>query len=429
MPDIDRAILVGVFTGETSREYYDETVHELQELADTAGVEVVKVYVQSLPRPNTATYVGSGKIKEISDFALSHKTTTLIFNNNLSPSQSRNISDLTLCNVVDRTELIMDIFATHARTRQSRIQVELAQLEYSYTKLKRMWKHLSRIQGGIGFRGPGETQIETDRREIRKKVQLLKKKVSEIEKGSVTKRKKRKNITSISLVGYTNAGKSTLFNLLTNEKRYVKDQLFATLDALTRMIKMESEEDLVLTDTIGFIRNLPHRLVASFHSTLMEVIKAELLLHVVDISHLNLFEYINAVDKVLQELDTGAKNTLMVFNKCDKMSGPYYSFLKKKIVAEYPDAVFISALSGEGVEQLFNRIREFIRKYKNQLTLDIPCEMENLISFIQTVGEVTRIEEKKHDKIISITVKIPRFYISGIMKQIEDHNFLQYINK
>jgi len=250
MPDRDKVILVGVYTGDISREYYDETMLELHKLADTAGVDVKKTYVQVLPRPNTATYIGSGKLKELSSYANNHQVYTLIFNNNLSPSQSRNISDQTRCNVVDRTELILDIFATHAKTKQSRIQVELAQLEYSYTKLKRMWKHLSRIQGGIGFRGPGETQIETDRREIRKKVQILKKKVKDIETNSLLKRKKRNNITSISLVGYTNTGKSTLFNLLTREQRYAEDQLFATLDSLTRVIRINSEENLVLTDEI-----------------------------------------------------------------------------------------------------------------------------------------------------------------------------------
>lgn len=425
----EQAILVGVFTAQTSREYYDETMDELRKLAETAGVEVLREYVQSLPRPNTATYIGSGKLKEISNFAKSHEARTLIFNNNLSPSQSRNISDQTRCNVVDRTELILDIFATHARTRQACIQVELAQLEYSYTKLKRMWKHLSRIQGGIGFRGPGETQIETDRREIRKKVQLLKRKVQEIEKRSVTKRKKRSNITSISMVGYTNAGKSTLFNLLTKEKRYVQDQLFATLDALTRVIKMAAEEKLVLTDTIGFIRNLPHRLVASFHSTLLEVIEADLLLHVVDISQPNLMAYIEAVDKVLMELKVDSKNTLMVFNKCDKMNGPYFSFLKKQLLNNYPDAVFISCRSGQGLEQLHQKIREFMIKYKNLLTFDIPCEMQNLIAFIQNVGEIIEIKENKTENITRITARIPQRYIKAIKQQIEDHKLLQYINK
>ncbi len=429
MPDKDQAILIGVFTGQTSREYYDETMQELQKLAETAEVVVSKIFVQALPRHNTATYIGSGKIKEIANYAASHKIRTLIFNNNLSPSQSRNISDQTRCNVVDRTELILDIFATHARTKQARIQVELAQLEYSYTKLKRLWKHLSRIQGGIGFRGPCESQIETDRREIRKKVQFLKRKVGEIEKRSVIKRNKRQSITSISLVGYTNAGKSTLFNLLTREERYVKDQLFATLDALTRVIKMEANEDVILTDTIGFIRNLPHHLVASFNSTLMEVIEADLLLHVVDISQPNLYEYISAVDKVLQEMKIDSKNTLMVFNKCDRITGHYYTFLKKQLLNDFPDSVFISARSGEGIDHLYDRIKEFISKYKNQLTLEVPYEMQNLISFIKNVGEVIEITEKKDTNSVQIQARIPHRYIDGIKEQINNYNFMQYINK
>ncbi|KQC09901.1 MAG: hypothetical protein APR54_03520 [Candidatus Cloacimonas sp. SDB] len=428
MPDRDKVILVGVYTGDISREYYDETMLELQKLADTAGVDVVKTYVQILPRPNTATYIGSGKIKEISSYAHNHQVYTLIFNNNLSPSQSRNISDQTRCNVVDRTELILDIFATHARTKQSRIQVELAQLEYSYTKLKRMWKHLSRIQGGIGFRGPGETQIETDRREIRKKVQILKKKVKDIENNSLVKRKKRNKIISISLVGYTNTGKSTLFNLLTSEQRYAEDQLFATLDSLTRVIRINSEENLVLTDTIGFIRNLPHRLVASFHSTLLEVIEADLLMHIVDLSRPNLYEYIEAVDKVLKELKVLDKSILMVFNKCDLVAGPYFTFLKRQLLHEYPDSVFISARTGEGMDQLNSKLQEFVGKYKNLLTLEIPYEMQNLISFIYKVGEVMERKEKD-DYTILLTARIPRHFIKGIRQQIDDFKFLQYINK
>jgi len=429
MPDKDKVILVGVFYGDISREYYDETMEELHKLSDTAGVEVKKIFVQSLLKPNTATYIGKGKLKEIGDFADVYSVKTIIFNNNLSPSQSRNISDITGCNIVDRTELILDIFAKHARTRQAKIQVELAQLEYSYTKLKRMWKHLSRIQGGIGFRGPGETQIETDRREIRKKVQLLKKKVETIERASVVKRKKRRKITSISLVGYTNAGKSTLFNKLTSGNRYAEDQLFSTLDSLTRIVKMESNENLVLTDTIGFIRNLPHKLVSSFHSTLLEVIEADLLLHIVDVSHPNIYDYVGSVDKVLKELKVGEKNTLMVFNKCDRMSGKYFAFLKKKLMGEFPDSVFISALTGDGIENLFMKIKEFISKYKNLLTLEIPYEMQNLISFIHDAGKIIDSRDEKEKGLIHLSVIIPRHLIKGIKKQIEEYKFLQYINK
>jgi len=429
MPDKDKVILVGVFSGEIDREYYDETMAELHRLTDAASVKVAKIFIQPLKRPNTATYIGKGKLEEIGKFAKTNEIKTIIFNNNLSPSQSRNVSVATRCNVVDRTELILDIFARHARTRQAKIQVELAQLEYSYTKLKGMWKHLSRIQGGIGFRGPGETQIETDRREIRKKVQLLKKKVKVIERASEVKRQKRKKITSISIVGYTNAGKSTLFNKLTRENRFTEDQLFATLDALTRSVKIGSDDDIVITDTIGFIRNLPHNLVASFHSTLLEVIEADLLLHIVDVSQPNIYEFISSVQKVLGKLKVEDKDTLMVFNKCDRMSGKYYKFLRKQLLDEYPDSVFISAKTGEGIENLLSHIKLFISKFKNQLTLEIPYEMQNLISFIHEVGEVHDSKEEIEEGNIILSVKIPRHFIKGIKKQIEDYKFLQYINK
>nr|MBC8415640.1 GTPase HflX [Candidatus Cloacimonadota bacterium] len=313
----DRVFLVGVFWGKISREHYNESLEELYRLAKTAEVEVVDSFVQSLKKPDTATYIGKGKLQEIKNTAENMKVRTIIFNNKLSPSQSRNISDITGCNVVDRTELILDIFAKHARTRQAKLQVELAQLEYAYTKLKRMWKHLSRIQGGIGFRGPGETQIEVDRRLIRKRTSILKKKLKTIESISITKRKRRKDIISIALVGYTNAGKSTLFNRLTKENRYTANQLFATLDSKTRSLHIDQSEMMMITDTIGFIRQLPHKLVTSFHSTLLEVIEADLLLHVVEVSRTNILELMDSVSSVLEEIGAADKNILVVFNKTD----------------------------------------------------------------------------------------------------------------
>ena len=425
----DRVFLVGVFYGDKTREYYDETMEELHQLADTAGADVVKIFIQTLKKPDTATYVGKGKIKEISSQAGNLRVNTLIFNNNLSPSQSRNISNLTRCNVVDRTEIILDIFAIHARTKQAKLQVEMAQLEYSYTKLKRMWKHLSRIQGGIGFRGPGETQIEVDRREIRKKVSILKKYLKEIENTSLIKRKKRNKLCSISLVGYTNAGKSTLFNKLTNENRFVADQLFATLDSLTRAVDLKSSEKVVLTDTIGFIRDLPHKLISSFHSTLLEVIQADLLLHVVDISFSNLFEYIDSVNSVLAEIGVEDKNILMVFNKCDKMKGHFYSFLKKQLIKEFPDSVFVSAKMNVGLEKLIDKIEEFLRKSKKITTLEVPCELQNLISFVYENSEVLENTYRESENIQSMKVKISRKLLTNIQKQIADFNFKKYINK
>ncbi|MDP8204597.1 MAG: GTPase HflX, partial [Candidatus Tenebribacter mawsonii] len=383
---------------------------------------------QAANRPNTSTYIGKGKLQEIKNAASSSHVHTLIFNNNLSPSQSLNISDVSGCNVVDRTEIILYIFARHARTKQSKLQVELAQLEYAYTKLKRKWKHLSRIQGGIGFRGPGETQIEVDRREIRKKTTILKKRIKNIEQVSLTKRNKRKNFTSIALVGYTNAGKSTLFNRLTCENRYTADQLFATLDSKTRAISAEFDEKLVITDTIGFIRKLPHRLISSFNSTLLEVLEADLLLHVVDVSQQNLFELMEAVEGVLHEIKVDHKNILIVFNKSDNMSGNHFLFMRKQLLNKYPDSVFISAITGDGIDKLFIKIEEFLQRSKQNIELEVPQEMHNLISFLHKNSEI--IEDKYIESSNShlYKLKISRQLLEGIKKQIKDYKLLKFIN-
>ena len=425
----DRVFLVGVFWGKTSREHYDESMEELNHLAKTAEVEVVDSFVQSLKKPDTATYIGKGKLQEIKSMAINSKVYTMMFNNNLSPSQSRNISDITGCNVVDRTELILDIFAKHARTRQSKLQVELAQLEYAYTKLKRMWKHLSRIQGGIGFRGPGETQIEVDRRLIRKRTSILKKKLKTIENTSLTKRKKRENILSIALVGYTNAGKSTLFNRLTKENRYTADWLFATLDSKTRSLYIDQSEKMMITDTIGFIRQLPHKLVTSFHSTLLEVIEADLLLHVVDVSRSNILELMDSVNSVLEEIGAVDKNILVVFNKMDLVSGKHFLFLKKKLMLEYPDSIFISAKNGEGMEELVKKMSEFVIKNSIIITLEVPVELSSLISFIYDNTEVLEEDFNPENNMRKVTIKIARQLLPNIKKQIEDFKLIKYINK
>jgi len=425
----ERVFLVGVVWGNESSEQFNEKMDELYQLADTAGCKVVKTFSQALQRPNTANYIGKGKLQEIKKTASSAHVHTLIFNSNLSPSQSRNISDVSGCNVVDRTELILDIFANHARTKQAKLQVELAQLEYAYTKLKRKWKHLSRIQGGIGFRGPGETQIEVDRREIRKKTTILKKKIKNIEQVTLTKRNKRKKITSIALVGYTNAGKSTLFNKLTGEKRFTADKLFATLDSKTGSLESNLSEKLVITDTIGFIRKLPHRLVASFHSTLLDVLEAELLLHVVDVSYPNLLDLMTAVDRVLEEIKVDQKNILIVFNKSDKMNGKFFLFTKKKLLNAYPDCVFISAKTGEGMEKLLNKIGEFMEHSKSYVDLEVPIEMQNLMSFLHKNSEIIEKRFRKSTNSHALKLKISRQLLDGIKKQIEDFKLINYINK
>ena len=424
----ERAFLIGVNWGNESQKIFSESMQELRALAKTAKIIVAEDFAQNLKKPNSATYIGKGKLTEIKNQAQKIEVNTLIFNNNLSPSQSRNISDISGCNVVDRTELILDIFAKHARTKQAKLQVELAQLEYAYTKLKRLWKHLSRIQGGIGFRGPGETQIEVDRREIQKKTTHLKKQLETIEQVSKTKRKKRSNKISIALVGYTNAGKSTLFNLLTNEKRFVADQLFATLDSKTRALISQKSEQITLTDTIGFIRKLPHKLVKSFHSTLLEVLEADLLFHVVDVSHSNLDDIISSVTEVLEEIGVENKNVLMVFNKIDKVTGVHSKFVQKKLLTEFPDSVIISAKTGEGIEELKNKIEEFLDKMKVETYLEIPFALSKLISFVYEKADIL-VEETDSKENIVLKIKIHRQYLGKIKKQIEDFELKKYINK
>lgn len=425
----DRVFLIGILVPEVQRTFFQETMAELQRLSETVGAEILNTFVQYSRKPNATTFIGRGKLKQIANAAQKAGVNTLVFNNELSPSQSRNISDLTHCNVVDRTELILAIFARHARTNQAKLQVELAQLEYNYTRLKHMWRHLSRIEGGIGFRGPGEKQLEVDRREIRKKIGVLKKKLEQIENTTIIKRQRRRRITSIALVGYTNAGKSTIFNKLTHESRFTADQLFATLDAMTRMLKSESGDQVVLTDTIGFIRDLPHRLVASFHSTLMEVIEADLILHVVDISNPFLFDQMDAVNKVLAELDADNKNTLYVFNKIDLVRKNLYAFLRKKILNKYPDSIFLSARQNTGLDGLLDKIDEFLLRSKKPVVLEVPRALQGLISFIHDNTEVIGVEAVEDQDLQRMEVRVPRHLYGDIIRQIEEYKFKEYINK
>ena len=425
----ERVFLISVFKKNTPTKNIEEYQKEFIRLAESANLFVVKVFTQFLEKPNSKTFIGTGKLNTITNQVKNHRVSALIFNENLSPSQARNISNSARTNVVDRSELILDIFAKHAKTKQAKLQVELAQSEYAYTKLKHLWKHLSRIQGGIGFRGPGEKQIEVDRREVRKKITLLKAKLESIRKTTITKRKNRKKISSISLVGYTNAGKSTLFNVLSNENLYTADQLFATLDATTRSILLKKGKRIVVTDTIGFIRNLPHHLISSFHSTLLEVKKADLLLHVVDISQPNWEELIDDVDKVLHAMQVDEKNILMVFNKCDQLNTTYFSFMKKKLLEKYPDAVFVSAKEKNGIDNLYDKFDEFLLRSDHITSLRVPYKMHSLLSFLYDEAEIIneQLDEENQEKIINL--KISRKLYPAVVQQIDNYKLQKYIHK
>ncbi len=317
----ERAILIGVSTQQQDAEQLQEYLDELAFLAETAGAITVRRFTQKLAYPDPRTYVGKGKLQEATEFIKANDIQLAIFDDELTPSQIRNIEKVIGCKVLDRTNLILDIFASRARTAQSRTQVELAQYRYLLPRLTRMWTHLEKQRGGIGMRGPGETEIETDRRVIRDKLSRLREKLQEIDKQNATQRKKRGEVVRVALVGYTNVGKSTLMNLLSKSDVFAENKLFATLDTTVRKIVWD-QVPFLLSDTVGFIRKLPHDLVESFQSTLDEVREADVLVHVVDVSHANFEEHIRVVKETLQEIGAIDKPMLMVFNKIDAYVPP-----------------------------------------------------------------------------------------------------------
>jgi len=327
---LENTVLIGVITQDQDKDKSTEYLDELEFLTTTAGGTVVKRFTQNLDTPNPKTFLGSGKIKEVLGFIEAEKIQTVIFDDELSPAQERNISKIFNCKILDRTNLILDIFAQRATTSYARTQVELAQCQYLLPRLKGMWTHLERQKGGIGMRGPGETEIETDRRIVRDKVSLLKKKIKTIDKQMHVQRGNRGKMIRVALVGYTNVGKSTLMNVLSKSKVFAEDKLFATLDTTVRKVVVKNLPFL-MSDTVGFIRKLPTQLIESFKSTLDEVREADLLIHVVDISHSNFEEHIESVNKILEEIKSSDKKTIMVFNKIDEYT--YEKFDEEDLIA------------------------------------------------------------------------------------------------
>ncbi len=319
----ERAVLVGVITDETTEEQANEYMEELAFLVETAGGTPVKTFTQKLPKADTRYFVGSGKMSEIRAYIKEDDIDFAVFDDELTPSQLRNLENEFNCKILDRTLLILDIFARRARTSYAKTQVELAQYQYLLPRLTRMWTHLSKQKGGIGMKGPGEKEIETDRRIIRDKIALLKKKLSKIDKQLLTQRKGRANLIRVALVGYTNVGKSTIMNMLSKSDVFAEDKLFATLDTTVRKVVIDNLPFL-LSDTVGFIHKLPHDLVESFKSTLYEAREADVLIHVVDISHSNYQEQINVVKETLKDIDASDKPVIMVFNKIDA-----YKYIQK----------------------------------------------------------------------------------------------------
>ena len=375
--EYEKVVLIGVINKEQDQEKVNEYLDELEFLTYTAGGEVIKRFVQRVDVPNPKTLIGSGKIKEVEDFVDEHEIGSVIFDDELSPGQQRNIEKQLRCKILDRTSLILDIFAQRAQTSYSRTQVELAQYEYLLPRLTGLWTHLERQKGGIGMRGPGETEIETDRRIVHDRISLLKKKLSKIDRQMETQRGNRGALVRVALVGYTNVGKSTLMNVISKSDVFAENKLFATLDTTVRKVVI-GNLPFLLSDTVGFIRKLPTQLIESFKSTLDEVREADLLLHVVDISHPNFEEHIASVNKILGEIDSADKKTITVFNKIDQYH--HQTIDDDDLVTERTtkhftiedwkrtwmqrmgeNALFISALNRQNLDEFRKRVYNVVR--------------------------------------------------------------------
>lgn len=374
----ESCVLVGVITSEINEETAKEHLDELQFLAETAGAITVETFTQKLPYPNPRTYVGTGKLEEIRQYIKAANVELVIFDDELSPSQLRNIERDLDCKVLDRTILILDIFASRARTFHAKTQVELAQLQYMLPRLTRMWTHLERQKGGIGLRGPGESQIETDRRIIQMRISLMKERLKDIDKQMAIQRGNRGQLVRVALVGYTNVGKSTIMNMLSKSDVFAENKLFATLDTTVRKVVIDNLP-MLLTDTVGFIRKLPQQLMESFKSTLDEVREADLLVHVLDIAHPNFEDHFNVVNETLAEIDNTEKPTILVFNKIDAYQPQTNELneneeditsldsLKKSWMAKMnkTKCVFISAQDKENIEELkavlYHEVKEIFK--------------------------------------------------------------------
>ncbi|MDH4129904.1 MAG: GTPase HflX [Spirochaetota bacterium] len=355
-PDKEKAILLGVLLFGNTKNESLASIEELLILSKTAHLEIVDQFIQIKKNIDPKYFIGKGKLEELSSEVESHKVDVVIFDNDLSPIQVRNIETILKCKVIGRTELILDIFANRARTKEAKLQVEYAQLSYLYPRLTRRWTHLSRIEGGIGFRGPGETQLEVDRRAIKRRLHVIKKQLQKISVQLETRRKHRKNKNIVCLVGYTNAGKSSLLNYLAKDRVHVDDAYFATLDSTTRKVYISHDLTLLLVDTIGFIKKLPHHLIASFKSTLEEVKSAKLLLHIVDASIEDPLDHIQSVNSILSELNCLEIPSIYVFNKIDKIKN---NDLPDKLTSLYEKSCFVSTKTGDGISKLKSMISNF----------------------------------------------------------------------
>ena len=383
----------------------DEHLAELARLADTAGAEICGTLTQQIDKPHVGTYLGSGKLDELRERVNELEATLVIFDDELSPTQGKNIEAIVGKRVMDRAELILDIFATRARSSEARMQVELAQLNYMLPRLTRMWTHLEKFRGGIGMRGPGETQLETDRRLIGHRIRVLRERLQDVSRHRATLRAHREGAFRVSLVGYTNAGKSSVLRALSGSPDvYVEDRLFATLDPLTRDVDLGEGYHCLLTDTVGFIRKLPHHLVASFRATLDEVREADLLLHVIDASHASWEEHRLVVDEVLTELGAIDTPLVHVFNKMDLLAPDVDEAVRTRVGNLIPDSLFVSAHSIEALEPLRERLRAGVRAVRPIVQVRVPASDGKLLSTLYRQGEVLEQAAEGEDLMVRVRV-------------------------
>jgi len=404
----ERALLVGLERNGQDKWAVRDSLGELRELAESAGAVVLETLIQKRDVPSAPTFIGSGKAAELAALCRTTAANTVIFDDDLSPAQGRNLGEIIgpTVKVLDRTELILDIFAQRARTREGKIQVELAQMQYMLPRLTGLWTHLSRQRGGVGCRGPGETQLEVDRRRVQEKITRLQRELGEVRKNRRVERSGRQRLhwPVVSLVGYTNSGKSTLMNALTGANVLAEDKLFATLDPTTRKLRLPNNQNILLTDTVGFLRKLPHHLVESFQATLEEVAEADLLLHVVDASHPQAAEQIKAVEVVLQEIGAWGKPTVVALNKMDLLTGD--APVRARFQREFPQAVPIAAKSGENLDGLLDEMVTRLREWRVEVALRIPQDRAKTIALVYQSGHVHTRSHENGD--VLLRAQIPK---------------------
>jgi len=407
MPIIDltdmreKAITIAVMRKGGDRAELKENLEELNLLAETANVDVIHTTWQELAAVNRATMLGKGKVEELKQYIEDNKINVIIFDDDLTPMQVRNLEKEWNIKVMDRSGIILSIFAKRAKTSESITQVELAQMQYMLPRLTRMWTHLSKQFGGVGTKGPGETQIETDRRIVRQRIDLLKDKLKKIDHQNEQKRKSREDVIKFALVGYTNAGKSTLMKAITNSDVYIKDELFATLDTTVRGFDLPSGTRAILSDTVGFIRKLPTHLVASFRSTLAEAKLSDFILHVVDVSSPNYINQVAAVEQTLEQLNIDTAGALLVFNKIDAVED--YEIIQH-LKGEYPNSVFISAKKGFNIEELLNKLQAMYDSMSKKFKLFVPYTESQITSHIYNLGEIVSQESNDEGTLYNIKV-------------------------